>query len=178
MSRLNLKTWQRIVDASVFQIIWFICLIGGNSLALLATLLNFFLHLYWLKSNEFSRTTWLLYVFIGSLLGITIDQMAIYFGFFLFQESYFLPVWLVCLWVNFIMTIQFSLYWLEKHLWLSSVIGGIGGTYSYYLGEKLGQVIFPNNHFITISFLFVSWALLLPCLFKLKQVLFKKAAPI
>ena len=158
-----------LLDALVFQIAWLICVLGGVTLALIITLANLVLHLHWLQANRSFAFRWLVYILICSLIGIGIDQLAIYAGFFIFQDSQLVPIWLMCLWLNFMMTLHFSLYWLEKSWWATSLIGGVGGAYSYFVGEHLGQVILPYHWSLDALFLFISWAVLLPLFVYLKK---------
>ena len=70
-----------LLDALVFQIAWLICVLGGVTLALIITLANLVLHLHWLQANRSFAFRWLVYILICSLIGIGIDQLAIYAGF-------------------------------------------------------------------------------------------------
>jgi hypothetical protein len=164
-------------DAAVFQIAWFICVLGGSRLAVIFTIANLILHAHWLQQKPLFAAKWLVYVLFGSALGIIVDQLAIEFGLFIFPSGQWVPIWLMCLWLNFMMTLHFSLYWLEKSRWLTCLIGGIGGAYSYFLGESLGQVVLPHHWLIDGAFLFISWAILLPLFVHLKKYCLPKNNP-
>lgn len=169
MFKLTLQSKRALFDALVFQIAWFICVLGGIKLAVLITVSNLILHLHWLKSDLNFTCRWLIYIFGCSLIGVGIDQLAIYAGFFIFPGHTLIPIWLICLWLNFMMTLHFSLYWLEKSWWLTSLLGGVGGAYSYFIGERLGQIVLPHHWSIDGLFLFLSWAILMPTFVYLKK---------
>ena len=51
------------------------------------------------------------------------------------------PLW-VGLWMQFATIMPFSLRWLSRRYWLSSVLGLVGGPLAYYAGQKAGAVDF------------------------------------
>ena len=79
------------------------------------------------------------------------------FSVFVFPTQW-LPIWLLCLWVLF----SWYAYQLKPVLYrfpkiYVSIVGGVGGTVSYYAGYKLQVVEYGFNTSVTLIILFAEW---------------------
>ncbi len=81
----------------------------------------------------------------------------------------FPPFWLLALYPLFSFTLHSSLSFLNRNLLLAFAIGGIGASFSYFSGEKLGGVqLFPPFAYPAI---FISWGIYLVILVYLNRKL-------
>ena len=71
----------------------------------------------------------------------------------------FPPLWLLILYPIFSLTLNSSLSFLNKKLYLPFLLGGIGANLSYLCGEKLNGVILTNSWSYLV--IFISWGILL-----------------
>lgn len=84
-------------------------------------------------------------------------------------QEIFPPVWLLSLYTLFALTLNSSLYYLNWNLLLAFVLGGVGGSLSYFSGEKLGGVIVVSN--LCYLALFLSWGVYLTLMILLNRKL-------
>ena len=75
---------------------------------------------------------------------------------------------MVALWMLFATTLNLSLAWLKRHLFVAVLFGAIGGPLAYLGGEKLGALNFesPTAGLIALA---IGWALLTPLLAMIAQ---------
>ena len=96
-------------------------------------------------------------------IGISLDYINMRFEIISFHQGVsdisFLPLWLVVLWCVFVLMIPHSLYWLRKRPVLSAALGGIGGSSSYWLGDKFGAIFLSEPLTISIGVYFIQWAI-------------------
>ncbi|BDR13940.1 DUF2878 domain-containing protein [Vibrio sp. STUT-A11] len=91
------------------------------------------------------------------VFGLALDSLNQQFSVLIFPTLW-LPLWLLCLWLMF----TWYAYQLKPVLYrfpktYVSVIGGIGGSASYFAGYKLQAVDFGYDVFFTLMVLFVEW---------------------
>ena len=101
--------------------------------------------------------------FILFLIGICADTIASNLGLIHFNlkaTDYFIPAWMLSLWLLFIPTIFILKKPLGNRLWLAALIGGILGPISYKSGEYFDVLSF--NNFTVIFIYSVFWAIYLP----------------
>ena len=153
---------RKLLNGLLFQAGWFACVLGGDSIALLAVATVLLLHgLFFI---EYKRE-W--YFIIGmALAGIVLDSALTAFGIFLFAipSLGYIPIWLACLWFIFATTFNHSLVWLQHRLPLAALLGAVSGTGSYYAGTKLAPVALADPLWLSILQISVCWAILMPLL--------------
>ena len=97
----------RLLNALIFQLGWFACVLGGDLLAVSVTATILFVH------GQFfvlARREWLLIVGVA-LVGIFLDGVWVFSGVLDFpQAQSIIPIWLVCLWVIFATSLCHSFY--------------------------------------------------------------------
>ena len=165
---------KNILNMMCFQLGWWVCIIGvKNNLIYLGPVFMFtyiFLHLFFMSNykNEF------MLIIFGSFIGIIVDgyfkysHMINYLGDF--NNSILPPIWIIFMWSGFCTTINHSLNWLNKSIFLSFLLGFIFGPLSYLLGQKLGVISFATNIQV-ISNLSLIWGLSIPFLFYVNKKL-------
>lgn len=152
-----------IINAVLFQTIWFVCLLMGSFWALLATVCYLVCHHLFIMKN---RREWrLISVFL--LLGVVVDGS-------LFRLSVFTsateswttfgvpPVWLLCLWVSVATLFAHSLSFLTKRYALAAGFGLIGPTMSYFAGAKMAGITLASPLIYSLLLVAVLWAMILP----------------
>ncbi|MFS1524864.1 DUF2878 domain-containing protein [Microbulbifer sp. 2304DJ12-6] len=153
--------WRFVANALLFDIAWPLCVIVARPWIIVPfTLINLFLHLAFV-ANLRREPLWLAGVF---LFGVGVDSVLFHLGLLQNQSGQpWPPLWLICLWLNFAMTLRYSLVFLQRNLWLAAVLGGIFGPFSYYTGAFLnGTVALHQPLWQSLLVLSLLWALMLP----------------
>ncbi|WP_047337781.1 DUF2878 domain-containing protein [Pseudomonas protegens] len=152
---------KQLINALLFQLGWFICVLSGDSLWLLLGVAILLAHLRWI-----GRWTDEGPMIVGiALIGIALDSFLNWLGVFEFQQvSLLVPLWLMLLWALLATTLRHGLAWSARPWWLGCLLGALGGPLSYYAGGRLAGVTFPYGTGPTLLGLGVLWALLLPLL--------------
>ena len=152
---------KNLVNAGLFQLGWFACVLGGNSLWLLLAGGALLAHLLWV-SRSLAQVR---LIAVVCVLGSTVDNLLLNAGVFAFkQPGVLIPFWLVLLWALLAITLNHCLAWTAKPLWRAILLGAIGGPLSYYAGQRLGAVQFPMGLWPTLLGLSLLWAGLFPLL--------------
>jgi hypothetical protein len=148
-----------LINAALFQIGWFACVMGGNTIALLSALLVLLAHWFFI-SKSFAE--WRL-IFLVAIAGTLIDSILFATNIFTDgSERSFAPLWLISLWLIFPTTLNHSFAWLHQRLGLAIVLGAIAGPLSYLAGVKLGAVNFGVEPMQAMLVIGVIWAIFLP----------------
>lgn len=141
-----------------FQSIWFVAVFYTDQ-AISLLLISLCLHFILSPTREADLLTLLGITLIGSLA----DFVLTFTGIYIFQETLFIPIWLILLWAHFALTLNHGMTWLSKLPGYGRIIfGAIFGTLSYYAGAKLGAVTLNTNLFLALFSMSVIWATLLP----------------
>jgi len=152
---------KNLINAGLFQLGWFACVLGGNSLWLLLAGGALLAHLLWI-SRSLAQVR---LIAVVCVLGSTVDGLLLNAGVFAFkQPGVLIPFWLVLLWALLAITLNHCLAWTAKPLWRAILLGAIGGPLSYYAGQRLGAVQFPLGLWPTLLGLSLLWAGLFPLL--------------
>mgnify|MGYP000226268331 CR=1 FL=1 len=152
------------LNAILFQLGWFCCVLGGNWLALLALLLMLLIHFFYVMTDQ---REWLLIIAV-TVIGVIIDSILTFFTVLQFEERTlaYIPFWLMFLWCFFATSLRHSLSWLRGRLLLASIVGAAAGASSYYAGSRLGSVSFGQPLSLSLIYIGICWAILLPLLIK------------
>ena len=156
----------RWINALLFQLGWFSCVLGGNLIAILVTASILLAH-----SRLFlkGRQEYLLLAAV-TCLGMAVDSFWAYSGVLAFPDSLtFIPLWLVCIWVLFATSLCHSLQWLQQRLLLASVLGAVAGPSSYLGGAALAGVIIGEPRMLSIAVIALAWALVMPLILLLAR---------
>ena len=152
---------KNLINAGLFQLGWFACVLGGNCLWLLLAGGALLAHLLWI-SRSLAQVR---LIAVVCVLGSTVDNLLLNAGVFAFkQPGVLIPFWLVLLWALLAITLNHCLAWTAKPLWRAILLGAIGGPLSYYAGQRLGAVQFPLGLWPTLLGLSLLWAGLFPLL--------------
>ena len=154
-----------------FYATWFSAVWGQNELLPL-TIALLLLHAFIQRHHP---AEFLLILIVASI-GIEIDQLLSWSGFFIFKGSVWLPAWLLLLWCAFAATLRHSLNFLADSPGLAATFGAVGGPASYFAGVQMGAVEFGYDTLVSLSALAIIWAVLLPFFFQINRWLSRKLA--
>jgi Protein of unknown function (DUF2878) len=155
-----------------FQIGWFACVLGGaHDLPWVGTGIAFVI-VAWHLTRAARPKQELLLVLSAAAIGALFDTLLVWLGWFTYSSGTLIagtaPHWMVALWMLFATTLNLSLAWLKRHLFVAALFGAIGGPLAYLGGEKLGALNFesPTAGLIALA---IGWALLTPLLAMIAQ---------
>ena len=149
-----------ILNLCLFQIGWFVCVIGGNNYAVPYTLAALAVHQILLVNNRVEWKLIAVVAIIGCLWDISMD----FFGVLDFGETspIGIPVWLVCLWLLFATTFMHGLFWLSRQLWLAVIFAAVLGPMTYWLGTSLTNAQLGLPVLTSLIVMAFGWAMLFP----------------
>ncbi|MCB1671805.1 MAG: DUF2878 domain-containing protein [Gammaproteobacteria bacterium] len=165
MSVLKLLT-SSPVNMAVNNLFWAGCVIGRYDLLwLVAPAILGYLALLLAAGTLHWQQLWPTIV-----LGVVVDSLYTATGIFQFPDhSLLLPLWMWALWIAFATTLPMSLRWLGKHPLVAALTGALGFPFSYLLGFELGAIAYPHSLYPTLLLIGITWALLLPLLYRWTQ---------
>jgi hypothetical protein len=155
-----------------FQIGWFACVLGGaHDLPWVGTGIALVI-VAWHLTRAARPKQELLLVLSAAAIGALFDTLLVWLGWFTYSSGTLIagtaPHWMVALWMLFATTLNLSLAWLKRRLFVAVLFGAIGGPLAYLGGEKLGALNFasPTAGLIALA---IGWALLTPLLAMIAQ---------
>lgn len=152
-----------------FNVVWLGLVYWGNSFIPIAIA---FLcsHLY---INRSTASNELILIFSVAIVGICVDSILQFIGFFIFSEASHLPFWLMSLWLCFGTTLSHSLVFLSNSKFYQGLTGAVIAPLSYIAGQKFNAVNFGMNFLETYVLLSAIWCLLMISFFYIKALLIK-----
>lgn len=167
LSDKKLARRKLIANAVLFQLIWFVCVQGNNAAALLAIGIGLTIHWVWFSRRL--REWSLVLVFVS--VGIVWESIVVSTTLIRFSNSVLLgaetgslaiaPLWLICLWAAFAITLRHSMAWLANSALLRILLCLIFVPCSYYAGGILSGSNFPQGILLGLTAEAAIWALLL-----------------
>lgn len=156
-------TWLIAVAGAAHGLWW----AGPTALVVFAT--------WQLAVSGHRRTDAFLLVLIG-LIGFCVESMLVDTGLLRYAatepSAHVAPIWIVALWMSFALTLNHSLAYLKSHLYVASILGGIGAPLAYWAAAHTwGAVTFLAPTDIVLAVLVVIWAVLTPALCRLASSL-------
>ncbi|MCP3907708.1 MAG: DUF2878 domain-containing protein [Oceanicoccus sp.] len=154
---------KKLLNAALFQLGWFACVLGGDAIAFVVTATILCIHQLFVVNKRFE---WSL-IAIVAVTGFVVDSSLAHFGVFSFKSPslFYIPFWLFCLWVLFATTLNHSLEWLKNWLWLAVILGGFFGPMSYFAGSRLADVALSSPPLLSMVYISLCWAVLLPAFY-------------
>ena len=145
------------LNAVLFQLGWFFCVLERGMLALtvvLVILLGHFRFLGW-RGHE------LRLLCVVAAWGFVQDTALMQLGVFQVPDAVLPPSWLLALWILLGTTLTRSLRWFQNRLWLAALAGAITGPLSYLAGARLGAIDVSVNQ---LPWLSLAWCVSTPLL--------------
>lgn len=167
-------TWTVLLNYGLFQVGWCICVLGAAAWqpwpATMAGLMLVLAHLALVR--DVARESLLLLT--GLLLGLLIDGFHIHTGVLIFPigalHPGLPPPWILVLWLQFAMTLHFSLSWLAGRYGLGALLGSVAGALAYWAGVRFGAADFGADPARCLIQIGLSWGLTLLVLLKVSQL--------
>ena len=168
----------KISNATFFYIIWWSCILGVklgyNYLGAIFTLLFIAAHLKLISKPRKEMKL----ILVCALLGFIVETFHLHTNFlsyqgYIFPNTLFPPVWIICIWIAFASTLNYSMFWM-KGRWLIMVISGtLFGPISYVAGVKFGVINFNFSYSFSIFLLAIIWGLSIPLMYFLNNIFYK-----
>jgi len=150
-----------VINAALFQIVWFACVISGVKNLLWPALISFAVLAAWQLPVKRRHSTDLKLMLAAIVMGLFFDSLWVQLGFLEYPGnlSFFglAPIWIIVLWMGFALTINHSLTWMSIHPALPATLGAICGPSSYLAGMKLGAVTYQADIAVVSICLAVAW---------------------
>lgn len=146
-----------LFNALWFNLFWLMAVMGREALIPLTLLL---LALHFLLASSLRHELWL--VLVIALPGIVLDATLSHLNIYQFHNGELLPLWLVEIWIAFAVSLPRSMGFLARFPVLSILLGGVGGTLSYFSGSKLGAVTLAEPLTTSLAIIALPWAILFP----------------
>lgn len=159
-----------LINIVVFQVLWWLAVLGGRILegipVLVYAILFLCLHVRFVEGKASVQR-----LLVAAVSGVMFDQVGYQIGMVKFSDYYstWLPLWMIALWLGFVCTLNVSFKWLHGRHIMAGILGAIFGPVSYWAAFKLGAVAFPD---LTISmvWLAVGWGILFPALLEMQRI--------
>jgi hypothetical protein len=166
--------WTKVINFGLFQCGWFICVLGAASnYAWPATVMGCILVLIHLTLVR-HRLRESVLLLLSLLLGLALDAYHIRTGVLSFPfgslHPDLPPPWILALWLQFAMTLHYSLAWLEGRYLLGAVLGGISGALAYWAGVRMGAASFSDDLLRCLLQIGVCWSIAMVLLLKIAHL--------
>jgi hypothetical protein len=130
----------------------------------LTVALGLAIHFFWFRAQGDLEL-----VAASTLLGIVSESMLLSTGVVAYSGQgapSIPPLWIVTLWSNFAITLNHSLAWLRRNLWVAGAVGALAGPAAYVGGSRLGAIslLEPSSAVMALALV---WGAALPLLFRL-----------
>ncbi len=161
-----------ILNFILFQTAWFITILsaayGKPYIGVLFTTLWILFHLSIVGEK---RNPELILIVVTAIIAYLLESALVLADLIVYPEQSMLgepsPVWMVTLWINLALTINYSMSWLKKRYLLSALLASIAGPLTYYAGERFGAITLNGTpSLIAISLM---WLVAMPLLFWLSH---------
>lgn len=160
-----------LINAVLFQAGWLICVFFGSLLGALATALILSFH-FWVIVRPHDRAFEAKTLALALVVGFFVELGFVWFQVLLpVDGSQWPPLWLLMIWLLFATTLNCSLSWLKGRLALAALLGAVSAPGSYYGGAALSPAMDFSSPSYGLVVIALCWALLLPLLFFIIQLL-------
>lgn len=156
-----------LINFLLFQLGWFVCVLGGAWQFPWAGVVYVALATAWHLTQIPNPRGEAVLLACGAAVGLGLDSILPAAGWVTYPSGQFhpslVPVWLIALWVLFTGTLNMSMRWLKHRYLLAAVFGAIGSPMSFYAGSRLGGVTLVDP-VMALGAQAVLWAVVLPSL--------------
>lgn len=169
----NLLKLPVFINAVLFQMLWFACVLGSSYSLLWPAALMIGVMLVWQLHPSRRHPNDIKVLIIAIVLGLIIDTAWVALGFMDFNDPrpflWLSPAWIIIMWAGFALTINHSMNWLSLHPVLPALMGLVGGPLAYFTGRRLGAVEYLTDPLLISCMLAIAWALALSILVMVGQ---------
>jgi len=160
-----------ILNFLAFQLVWFITVLTaakGSSLYAIGSVIIFASMQLIFSHCRLADTKLLV---SGLLIGMLLDTIWLNLGWIAYAADPQIglpPLWIGVLWLNFMLTLNHSLRWLQKRYGLIVICTLVAAPLSYYAGSKLGAVSLVEFVPVLVA-LALSWSVVVPIFMALAE---------
>tara|TARA_B100000686_G_C16060091_1_gene604199 strand:- start:8 stop:526 length:519 start_codon:yes stop_codon:yes gene_type:complete len=160
-----------IINLFGFQIGWWSCVLGvKNDLYYLGPIvMAIFLLLHYLFHPANVLIEFKL-ILIFSLIGTLADSILAFSNVLKYHGgylTYFAPLWITAMWAGFTATINYSMGWLKRKLFLQIISGLVFGPLAYITGQKFDAIVFNISFINTCIIIAIIYGISLPLVYHL-----------
>ena len=168
-------------NAILFYSIWWGCVLGARySYTFLGPLLLVslgYIH-FKLLSADSGINNELKLIFYGGFFGLVVEIFHLYSGLlnyngYIYENSLLPPAWILCMWIAFSGTLNYSMSWMKNKWILMILSGAIFGPLSYMAGINFNIISFNYNSYISYGVLSLVWAISVPILYKINRSIYE-----
>lgn len=170
---LSVERAQALITASLFQVGWLLCVIGGTVVALPTTAVVLAVHLHLAHQPRQE----LQFVVFAILIGLVCDWLLLQAGVLRFGEAWLQPLWLLCLWPLFATTFSRVLRVFHGRLLLCAVMGAAAAPISYFGGSRLAGIELLEPLWLALLVIACTWAVVFPVMMTVHQKLLRRRIP-
>jgi len=169
----------KVLNAIFFYIIWWGCILGiqysYNYLGPILTIIVGIFHLNII--TDFKKEAKL--ILAVGLLGLIVESFHLHsnlldYNGYIFTNSLFPPLWILCMWLGFAGTLNYSMFWMKGRWILMIICGAIFGPMSYLAGVKLGVLNLNFSYMLSIIVIGITWGLSIPIMYYMNREIYKK----
>jgi hypothetical protein len=131
---INLRTYKWL-NAALFQIGWFCCILGSNTIAICVTAVFLGIHLTIVNDKKQE----LLFICTVTVVGFSLDYILSTLGYIRLSMDGSFPLFLVCLWFLFASTLNWSYSYLVSKVYIA-IVAGLVTPLSYLAAQKMGKI--------------------------------------
>ncbi len=151
-----------------FQSVWFLSLFGAGTQRSWLGAVALVLFTAWHFRMAHNWRAELLLVAVACGVGLVVDTIFIQAHLLAYSEplpfAAVAPYWILGMWINFALTLNGSMRWLQGRYLLAAGLGAIGGPLAYVAGVKLGAAALLASSTVVYGALAVVWAGAVPLL--------------
>lgn len=157
----------KIINGFFFYLVWIGCIIGVqlDLLYLSPLITTLFIAIHLSIASQPRREIGLIIFCIS--LSIIVEGLLLYFN-VLYYKGYFLfgspmpPIWVFCIWIALSLTINYSMFFINRNFYLTILSGTVFGPWCYYICMKSGLLYFNFSISQTVLILGLAWGACLP----------------
>ena len=139
----------KFLNGIFFYIAWYACIYGAaldwELLGVCTTLVILGLHFLISKKRKNDLMILGMYLVVG-IVGdwALLATQVIHYPFITYDLTMLgVPLWIIMIYASFAITMNHSMVFLHRYPLISSILGGIGGSISYYLAARIGAIELP-----------------------------------
>ncbi|MDN5780944.1 MAG: DUF2878 domain-containing protein [Luteimonas sp.] len=164
----RLRFWGNLAG---YQLVWFAAVIGAGRGVAWPAVVASVLFIAWQLALSLRRGRELRLLALALGLGLLIDGGLSLSGLARYATpapawpTGTAPLWILCVWMSFAMTVPQSLAFLQPRPWLAAIFGAVGGPLAYLGAARgWGAVAFVAPAAFGLSVLALAWAVAMPLL--------------
>ena len=171
------KFYKNIIDMNIFNFIlfqtaWFVTILtaayGKPYIGVLFTMIWMLFHLSIVGEK---RNPELMLIVVTAIIAYLLESGLVITGLIVYPEQAILgspvPIWMVTLWINLALTINYAMSWLKERYLLSALLAAIAGPLTYYAGERFGAITL--NGTLSLIAISIIWLIAMPLMFWLSR---------